>query len=118
MGLLPLPRGLRVVFTITAVENRLANGGVAELLTGPDATILPEALEDYRLIGARKHVAMLRQAMKTWNSPERLDEAGARDFGEWDRKYFTLDISEPLDPPIMKFLRSSPDGCLTSTTKK
>jgi hypothetical protein len=116
-SLLRLPRGLRVVFTTYSLDGEIYNGGVRQLFTNSSGTYLNEMLEDCRLIGATRRAAALKKAMTKWQPGERFDAAESA-LEEWDRQYYELEKSEPLDLLISKFLRSHPDDCLTSPGTK
>lgn len=112
-----LPRGLRVVFTMYALDGEISNGGVGQLFTNSSGTYLDEMLEDCHLIGAEKRAAALKEAMMKWQPRERF-EAAEPELNEWDRRYYALEKTEPLNALITKYIRLHPDDCATSPTTK
>lgn len=110
-----LPRGLRLAYTLTALESEVFNGGFLQFFSNSTGEIAAETLEDCRTVGAVEHARLLTEAIELheraetiapdagrrtrnqaiWNSPlgrdfERLDSAYTRIVAEEEPIYGLL----------------------------
>lgn len=135
-AVLKLPRGLRVVYLLRALDGEVYNGGFAQFFSNSSGQFVQETLEDCRLVGAERHEALLQQALDVRESSavrtamskleEIRDERERRReatrlreievqpaLDRLDTAYYELEKVESLDPLIVRYLRAHPEGCLT-----
>lgn len=74
-GVLELPRGLRVVFNMFALDFEVNNGGFMQFFGNSSGEFVPETLEDCKMIDASKHVELLEKAVAAKRLTEKECEA-------------------------------------------
>jgi hypothetical protein len=133
-----LPRGLRMIYTLSILEAEVYNGGFVQFIENARGEYTTEALEDCRLIGADKKAELLKKALASFAEWEAaLRAARERDptmgRAEWEKVAKTIDeefwpVYEVLDPayyaleddePIFalaeRYIRQHPEECVEQT---
>jgi hypothetical protein len=75
-----LPRGLRITYTLTALDSEINNGGLHQFFTNWDGRLAVEALEDLEQIGAMEAHRIFAEAVRLNEGMEFRDESYRRRF--------------------------------------
>lgn len=109
-----LPRGISLVFAMRTMEGEVNGDGFEHLLDCPAWQFAGLALEGYRLVGGRKHAALMERAIaamqKEKQQPTRTDPDEENPiFEALDKEFYSLDETENTKPLIVKYVRQHPD---------
>jgi hypothetical protein len=125
-----LPRGLRLVHTLIALDSEISNGGFWQFFGNSDGQFSKETLADCGLVGATRRAELLSRAIALWRpAQKRFDAASGNEKKEqqawhnFDSKvepkldelgsaYYAFEESEPIYGLIMAFLRKHPESVM------
>lgn len=125
-----LPRGLLIVYLLTALDGEISNGGFSQFFTNSSGDYVPETLRACTLAGYDKHRQILEQAIEVWEPARRViemsDQTSSVDREAWDAitaeitpqlekldsAYYEAENSEPFGDVIASYVRKHPDECL------
>ncbi|MEZ0227857.1 MAG: DMP19 family protein [Planctomycetota bacterium] len=93
-------KGQRALFGIWWTQSEVNNGGFGQYFSNSTAIVAPEALEGFRLVGAKKFAALLDQAMKKFPGgempldrearDEALEKIDAAEFDALNKRFYAL----------------------------
>jgi hypothetical protein len=136
LGFKDLPRGLRVIYTLSVLEGEVYNGGFVQFIDNAKNSkeeYTEVAVEDCRLVEATQKAGLLEEAIvrfREWdNSLEMARREGdatgrlaeiemevdARfwpQFEKLDEAYYALESAEPIFDLAEKYIRAHPEQCL------
>ncbi len=120
---LSLPRALRAVHTTFEVECEVMNGGFNQYFWNSSGKLAAEALEDYRLIGATKHAAIMAKAIEIHTREEAkmakfqkegTVEAFSESYQETELNKLDMEfyeLKEDVRALRVKYVREHPEAC-------
>lgn len=87
-----IPRALRMVFTVSAIDGEISNGGFRQYFSNSSRLHARESVEDLRLIGALRHLRIAEEALSLIEHLKSKYPVASRFFDEeWDSQ---VELSE------------------------